>query len=441
MRNRALAVLLLSVTLAGSGVVGTYVNPSYVCAVSSQNLYFDNDITEITDEDLTAEDVSIGFTVKDNRKYIYEYNGRYYASEYVVQDADGEKVKFCYFTKSYATQEDALKNAQAVPKDAYTNMNLSELGLKSVSDISKIKFYIYKDSTLEKSVTLDKIDSVSGIVEDDSSDSKDNNNNSDNSSNQEMNKKEGKVKVTVDTKKLDKDMGAINNKVTVSWDIKNDRAYEFDIEGTSYMVDIGSSAKGKKTITISLSNGTYKYALKTNSGQDFTGSFKIKNQYIKNKGVSAKKMKKGYEPAPKLTLSKIPKTKYLGDSFDLTITSDRKAMITFNGQASKGYVKKTKYSITSNGTYPYSAINESGEETTGTIKVNCFKNYSYDRNGFWSGNTVGGKGSNVVQKLVQTGIYDMRMLVVAAFLGISGVVTLGYRFYKRRKGGSNAKNS
>ena len=133
----------------------------------------------------------------------------------------------------------------------------------------------------------------------------------------------------------------------------------------------------------------------------------------------------------------------IGQSFDLKIKSDKDAIITFNGRSSGKYEKNAKFSIMQNGFYTYSAVGKTGRETRGSIEVKCFKKPSeiYSGDSYWTGNTIGAKAVSTIKRLVQTGMYDMRMLVVAGILGVSGVVILGYRFYKRRKDGSNAKNS
>lgn len=433
MRKKAIIALMLALSMSQAGVVSTCAIPTYVSAEAS-NLYFDESDPELLEEVLSEDMVSIGYAVKDGCKYIYEYNGKYYASEYVNVDEGVDKNRYegGVFKKEYSSLEDAEKAAQEIKKGLPVFLNLKVLNLENVSQLSKVKFSIYRGSDKVKTVTLDRLDLVSGT--DVSSDN----------SNVSNPKADGKVSVSVDKKNVkEEDIGTQVNKVSFSWDLKNDNAVNFYVDGYFDSVPI-SSSKGKSSLKVTLDNGTYEYYLNTESGKVYKGKIKIANKYLFD-DADAKHTKVVHsikkEPAPKLTLSKIPKKKYLGESFDLTITSDRKATITFNGEDSGGYVKKSKFNITSNGEYAYSAINESGEETTGTIKVNCFKNYSYDRNGFWTGNTIGGRTVGVVKRLVQTGMYDMRMLVVAAVLGISGVVTLGYRFYKRRKGGSNAKNS
>lgn len=437
MRKKAIVALMLALSMSQAGVVGSCVTPTYVSA-ETNNIYFDESDPELLEEVLSEDMVSIGYAIKDGCKYIYEYNGKYYASEYVNVDEGVDKNRYegGVFKKEYSSLEDAEKAAQEIKKGLPVFLNLKVLNLENVSQLSKVKLSIYRGSDKVKTVTLDRLDLVSGT--DVSSDN----------SNISNPKADGKVSVSVDKKNVkEEDIGTQVNKVSFSWDLKNDNAVNFYVDGYFDSVPI-SSSKGKSSLKVTLDNGTYEYYLNTESGKVYKGKIKIANKYIvKNDDTKSGKEDDDdideNEPAPKLTLSKIPKTKYLGDSFTLTIKSDRKARIKFNGKlAENKYVKKSEFNITRNGSYPYTATNRAGKETRGVLEVKCFKNYSYDRNGFWSGNTVGGKGSNVVQKLVQTGMYDMRMLVVAGILGVSGVVTLGYRFYKkRRKGGSNAKNS
>ena len=443
MRKTAIVALRLALSMSQAGVVGSCVTPTYVSAEAG-NLYFDESDPELLPEVLSEDMVSIGYAIKDGCKYVYEYNGKYYASESVELDGEEEKYDACVFKKEYSSLEDAEKAAQEIKKGLPVFINLKVLNLENVSQLSNVKLSIYRGSDKVKTVTLDRLDLVSGT-----DDSLDSNTSSDNS-NISNPKADGKVSVSVDKVTVkEKDVGKQVNKVSVSWDLKNDNAVNFIIEGTGDTTPI-DSAKGKVTVKVTLYNGSYNYLLNAESGKVYKGKIKIANKYMDARKYLEEdknsKTKKEYlakdEPAPKLTLSEIPKRKNIGQSFDLTISSNEEATITFNGKVSDGYVKKAKFNIIRNGEYPYSAINKSGKETIGVIKINCFKNLTSDRNSFWSGNTIGGKTVSVVKRLVQTGMYDTKMLVVAAVLGISGVVTLGYEFYKkRRKGGSNAKNS
>lgn len=442
MRKKTIVALMLALSIAQTGSVYTYAKNS--------DAYISGDEVEFSQEDLSETEYLLGYTIKDGYKYILEYGGSYYASEYHEEDTSEGLNRYCEFTKSYATKEEAVKSAQAVPKDIMLSIDISAFKLKKLSDLSSVKFLIYDGTDLKSDTGFDKLNTI--VTDEDTEETGNSGTDSTGGTNgtgvDTETKKDGKVEVSVNSVKVKSGVKS-KNKVTVSWKLKDDYAASFEIAECEYNVGLGEKASGKSTAELHLANGTYKYTLCTTLDKIYTGSFTVKNKYVLlsethksgNKGVESSGA--STDKAPKVTLSKIPKKVYIGYSFDLKVKTDVDAMVTFNGQTSGKYGKNAKFNITRNGDYSYSAITKDGQETTGTISVNCFKNFKYDRNGFWKGNEVKSSGvASTVKRLVQTGMYDTKMLVVAAVLGISGVVTLGYRFYKkRRKGGSNAKNS
>ena len=54
--------------------------------------------------------------------------------------------------------------------------------------------------------------------------------------------------------------------MSVSWDLKNDNAVNFIIDGTGDTTPI-DSAKGKVTVKVTLYNGSYNYLLNAESGK------------------------------------------------------------------------------------------------------------------------------------------------------------------------------
>ena len=443
MRKKAIIALMLAVGISQTGMTATYINPVKVYAETKTGDKYINGSTKITQDDLVMSSFALGYTVKDGCKYVVERDGKYYASEYYSEkneEADGGVAQWCEFKKSYGSKEDALKAAQEIPKDVAVYLDLDALKVSKTKDLSGVRFIIYDSSSEVASATLDKLDSLVGEPKDDSSSTDD----TDNTDGNEEPEVDGKVKVTVKNRKIGNDLD-VSNKLTVTWDLKNDKAFTFEIYGSDCYEYLSGKKSGSKTMSVDLANGTYNYELDTESGGVVTGSFKVANTFTDDDSDSSSEdLINSNEKAPKLKVTGIPKKLAIGQSFDLKIKSDKDAIITFNGQSSGKYEKNVKFSIMQNGFYTYSAVGKTGRETRGSIEVKCFKKPSeiYDRDGYWTGNTIGAKAVSTIKRLVQTGMYDMRMLVVAGILGVSGVVTLGYGFYKkRRKGGSNAKNS
>ena len=147
--------------------------------------------------------------------------------------------------------EDAEKAAQEIKRGLPVFLNLKVLNLENVSQLSKVKLSIYRGSDKVKTVTLDRLDLVSG--DDVSSDN----------SNVSDPKVDGKVSVSVDKKNVkEEDIGTQVNKVSFSWDLKNDNAVNFYVDGYFDSVPI-SSSKGKSSLKVTLDNGTYEYYLNT----------------------------------------------------------------------------------------------------------------------------------------------------------------------------------
>lgn len=433
---------MLAVGISQTGMTATYINPVKVYAETKTGDKYINGSTKITQDDLVMSSFALGYTVKDGCKYVVERDGKYYASEYYSEkneEADGGVAQWCEFKKSYGSKEDALKAAQEIPKDVAMYLDLDTLKVSKTKDLSGVKLIIYDGSSEAVSATLDKLDSFVGEPKDDSSSTDD----TDNTDGNEEPEVDGKVKVTVKNRKIGNDLD-VSNKLTVTWDLKNDKASTFEIYGSDCYEYLSGKKSGSKTMSVDLANGTYNYELDTESGGVVTGSFKVANTFTDDDSDSSSEdLINSNEKAPKLKVTGIPKKLAIGQSFDLKIKSDKDAIITFNGRSSGKYEKNAKFSIMQNGFYTYSAVGKTGRETRGSIEVKCFKKPSevYSGDSYWTGNTIGAKAVSAVKRLVQTGMYDMRMLVVAGILGASGVVTLGYRFYKRRKDGSNAKNS
>lgn len=136
--------------------------------------------------------------------------------------------------------------------------------------------------------------------------------------------------------------------------------------------------------------------------------------------------------APKITFSKLPNSEMNGNNIEITMYSNEPAQLVFNGQASDGYVKKMKVTVSSNGTYIYKASDKSSNIKDGKLKVNLFKDATafddMDRDSFW--NSDNSFISTVASNLPQTGSVGWYTLIV---IGVALVGGGAFAVFKVRK--------
>lgn len=421
MRKKSVIAIMMALSLSQVAVVSLATNPVMVCAENKVS-YFSGSGVSFTSDDLSVSGFPIGLTNESDYRYVVSYKDKYMASEYYSENTSEGEYKSCEFNKVYSNEEDALQVAQSVPKGVNVYINLKALGLSGVSDLAQVSLSVYSETTLKTVISLDKIGT---IIEEFKNEPK----------------SDGSVEVTV--KSLEK----FNNKIKLSWKLKDDYAMSFEILDSNYNISLDEKASGKEEINAELQDGVYKYVFTTTSGRQYKGQFRISNKYkednFRKDGVSAKTAK--FSGAPKLVVSGIPKSKMVGETFSLKIASNMDALITFNGRNSGSYGRSAKFPVTSNGEFIYTAVNRDGEKTTGKVKIKCFSRTKngLSRGNYWSSEMKSDDVSKLgVKRLVQTGMYDLRLTLLAVFLGVFGVGTLGYRFFaKRKKGDSNEKVS
>lgn len=132
--------------------------------------------------------------------------------------------------------------------------------------------------------------------------------------------------------------------------------------------------------------------------------------------------------APVVTFSSFLDSQTTGTVTELTMFSDEKAYLNFNGTATSEYTTELKFNVSENGEYNYTAIDENGNTTKGTLKIEFFKSIEdgsindADRDSFW--------GDSIEAGLPRTGSIA---LVIVILIGVS-LIGAGFVFViKSRK--------
>lgn len=265
---------------------------------------------------------------------------------------------------------------------------------------------------------------------------------------EEQLKNEGLVDISVKVSDAINDSKGriIGHKVKFAWDLKytlgsgaQDIVTAIGVSGVSdYVLSDGSytSTKGECIFDVTGLNGNHEYTIYTAGGLKFTGKFKFKDIYVYEDDGS-----NDFDGTkPTVNISGIPSSAENGTTFDITMTSDVDAILTFNGRNNGGYGKSATFTISENGKYNYSAVSKFGVATEGYIEVNCFsakKEYvEGDRDTRWTGD------SETISSLAQTGIYHWYIFVIAGVLIIAGIFVLlnsKYHFIKKIGGAMNGK--
>lgn len=122
---------------------------------------------------------------------------------------------------------------------------------------------------------------------------------------------------------------------------------------------------------------------------------------------------------------------YTNDSVTLKMNTDKKCKMSFNGVslANNEYATSADFTVTHNGTYSYTAINEQGVATNGTFEVTFFKDKVTDAiNDPLQSDLVSAKTDTT---LSQTGLYQTWLIILAVILcsfGILLIVNQKYHF-------------
>lgn len=208
-----------------------------------------------------------------------------------------------------------------------------------------------------------------------------------------------------------------------------------DTETSNSLGIYGSNLSNAIRVTLSDAvNKNYNLEITTNMGARTTVVAKVTDigKEDKNTGDSAGNTIKDDKPddstpAPKVSFTDTDK-ETVGTYLTITMNTDIPSEMTFNGSTNGGYNTSSEFVIYSNGTYYYSAIGKNGKETTGSIKIDCFKDTdsnkeedikAYDNMIFYDSADEGYDSS----LLPQTGI-TATMIIISILLVVTGVILL-----------------
>lgn len=229
--------------------------------------------------------------------------------------------------------------------------------------------------------------------------------------------------------------------VVISWDLnKNETPIALTIlnDKINYKVEYdmqNSPRKNSLNAALDLQyNGEYTFVLDTSDCQ-YAKKVKfdklplnVLSKEEKQKPTKYKETSSFDDANIKISVSDIPKSLEQGKSFKLTVSTNVETNVDVSGRVDSEYKKSHNFNITDNGTYTIVATSEAGRAAKKTIKVNCFKEPKdtgltyYDRDNYWNGtkDTI----NNNQAKLVQTGMYDNTVVVVAILCLLFGVMLL-----------------
>lgn len=135
--------------------------------------------------------------------------------------------------------------------------------------------------------------------------------------------------------------------------------------------------------------------------------------------------------AATVSFSGMPNEAYTNDSVTLKMSTNKKCKMSFNGSylANNEYATSAEFTVTRNGIYSYTAINERGVATNGTFEVTFFKDRVEDAiNDPLQMDLISAKTDS---NLSQTGLYQTWLIILAVILcsvGILLIVNQKYHF-------------
>lgn len=130
-----------------------------------------------------------------------------------------------------------------------------------------------------------------------------------------------------------------------------------------------------------------------------------------------------------VSFSGMPDEAYTNDSVILKMNTDKKCKMSFNGAslANNEYATSADFTVTRNGTYSYTAINEQGVATNGTFEVTFFKEKVTDAiNDPLQSDLVSAKTDTT---LSQTGLYQTWLIILAVILCSFGILLIANQKY------------
>ena len=310
----------------------------------------------------------LGITQQDNKKYVIEAGDKFASIKYYSSTDRGESAT--YSEDKFDTLNEALADSDVIPEDALFICDANPLEYTTLAEYkanaSSMYLLVYEDDSLQNKISFTDLGNYVVPVEE---------------------VQAGNSTVNVELGNLIKVNGVVTGaEVNISWSLKEnsvgiqDYISSFSILETTCSKVFDASAEGSGVVEFSGANGTYTYKVRTTLGYEYTGTIVVDG--ITNNIDST------YDETPaKVTVSTIPDVMYLGESFELTIQTDKESVITLNGRNSGEYKTTDKFEIDANGVYEYSVTTKSGVVTEGTIEVNCFKDKeepTFSRDGVWS---------------------------------------------------------
>ena len=197
----------------------------------------------------------------------------------------------------------------------------------------------------------------------------------------------------------------------------------------SYTLDSAQKDGNLNLKLENVENGDYVCYFGTLVGRSFSVDFNIsclKPEDNSDTIISDEDLK-----AATVSFSGMPDEAYTNDSVTVKMNTDKKCKMSFNGVslANNEYATSADFTVTHNGTYSYTAINEQGVATNGIFEVTFFKDKVADAiNDPLQSDLVSAKTDTT---LSQTGLYQTWLIILAVILcsfGILLIVNQKYHF-------------
>lgn len=372
--KKSIPVLVLSLCLLLSGVVVHAEEPEsdkLFTAIGFNKVDDNYELGILGDNEKELEagnDYILGITQQDNKKYVVEAGNKFASIKYYSSTDKGESAT--YSENKFDTLNEALADSDIIPKDALFICDVNPLEYATLAEYkanaSSMYLLVYEGDSLQNKISFTDLGNYVVPVEE---------------------VKAGNSTVNVELGNLINVNGVVTGaEINISWSLKEnsvgiqDYISSFSILETTCSKVFSASAEGSDVIKFNGANGTYTYEVRTTLGYEYSGTIVVDG--ITNNIDSS------YDETPaKVTVSDIPEVMYLGESFELTIQTDKASVITLNGRSSGEYKTTDKFEIDANGVYEYCVTTKSGVVTEGTIEVSCFKDKeepTFSRDDVWN---------------------------------------------------------
>lgn len=413
--KKSIPVLFLSLCLLFSGVVVHAEEPEsnkLFTAIGFNKVDDNYELGILGDNEKELEagnDYILGITQQDNKKYVVEAGNKFASIKYYSSTDKGESAT--YSESKFDTLNEALADSDIIPKDALFICDVNPLEYATLAEYkanaSSMYLLVYEGDSLQNKISFTDLGNYVVPVEE---------------------VKAGNSTVNVELGNLIKVNGVVTGaEINISWSLKEnsvgikDYISSFSILDTTCSKVFSASAEGSDVIKFNGANGTYTYKVRTTLGYEYSGTIVVDG--ITNNIDSS------YDETPaKVTVSDIPEVMYLGESFELTIQTDKASVITLNGRNSGEYKTTDKFEIDANGVYEYCVTTKSGVVTEGTIEVSCFKDKeepTFSRDNVWSDNYKPIDDFTIVQTGDSTIILPFILIMIGSVVLIGCCISKG----------------